>query len=168
MSNIRTSPAADISREFQSGLAPDVRTRPYIEYSLETIINSDNLSAGYDEVTNIYAPEGFVYKCKGLYLTAPNPLDSTAGKHYFKISSMGACDILYLSSNYSDDLIYNYSQVKMATESYYPEDKAAQASVIEHLVADSNNAIQIKYYNNTNASQGRERVMKLLLEKVKV
>jgi len=168
MPNLRTSPAADISREFQTGLPPDVRTRPYISYEYIDVSSSTVLSAGESETTDIYPPEGIIYVCKALILISQPPTDATAGEHYFIMNAMGHIDILELMSNYGDELIYRCCEIVKATKVAQPGDKTAQILVLEHLLADENNPVKVIYKNNTDVSQDNVRKVKLLMERVKV
>jgi len=168
MPNLRNSPVSDISREFQTGLPPDIRVRPYIEFVYNDLSSTSEVLSGEAEATYLYAPEGFIYECIALLLYVYSPLDSTSGTHNFIVSTWGPIDILEMKSNYEDDLLYSNCEVLIASYSERPRDKTTQGLVPNYLFADENNAIRLLYVNETDVTQTNERMQRILLKKVKV
>jgi len=168
MPNIRNSPAADISREFQTGLPPDVRNRPYINYQTLDLSSSSEVLPGEREVINVYPPEGFIYKSKALHLFIPPPADATIGTHYFFLSIAGGIDIMSIESNFGDSLYYAKCEVIEATKNIEPHDATVQGLIPEKLFASEDNPLVISYQNDTDVSQNHTKIIRLLVEGVKV
>ncbi len=168
MPNLRSSPAADISREFQTGLPPDVRTRPYIEYVSVDVSSTSEILSGEEETIELYAPNGYVYRCKAMFLYAPSPSGASSGHHIITVNIVGPIDILYMDSNYNDPITYTRCEVYIASKEHHPTDNTVLGLIPNYLFADENNSLRVKYINSTDVSQTNTRVVRFLIEKVRV
>jgi len=168
MPNLRQSPAADISREFQTGLPPDVRVRPYISAILLTEDVSDLLPAGASEEITFLPPEGYLYKVIAPAFWVGNPAGATSGDHNLSIYSGWSylfgvyCEWLY---NVRAELI----QFEPTTPNLYkPNDLSAFVTAMLSLRGDKTWGIKFVYVNNTDVDQTYTRSYRLLALKERV
>jgi len=166
MSNIRTSPAADISREFQSGLPPDVRTRPYISFQVIQQSNSSTIKPNGYEDFELYAPAGYIYEVVNAYLKVSPPSGATSGYHSFEVSGLGSVKATYASANNTGILKFVYSHWKGANKESYPTEE--QLLAMQSCVSDENNPIRVRYSNYTDVNQDKTRTVQFLVRKVRV
>jgi len=166
MPNLRSSPAADISREFQTGLPPDIRTRPYIFYEVLVLDSEVTLLAGEEEYIEILAPAGYIYEVRNARLSAPEPLDATLGDHQLRVYSVASIISITGISSYNKGLMFNSSFWEYADLNAYP--LSGQLQALQTALADENVPIKIHYINNTDVNQTQKREYRLLIRKVKV
>jgi len=166
--NLRQSPAADISREFQTGLPPDVRTRPYISVTLLAEDVSESLAVGDSEVITFLPPEGYLYKIIAPGFWTNIPSGATSGKQILSVySGWGVsfgveCDWMY---NEKATLV---NHAPYLAESYFPSDLSAFVNVLLNLLGDETWGIKFSYTNNTDVSQSNTRCYRLLVMKERV
>jgi len=166
MPNVRTTPAADISREFQTGLPPDMRSRPYISFEFINYSVSSTLAAGASEEIEIYAPSGYIYKTENVYLRAYAPSGATSGQHFIKLQSLGAIHVVKGTSNYDRLVEFIYSHWLSAGVQAWPPDD--QLLAVQSCVSDENRPIKAIYDNQTDADQTNARVIQLVVRKTRV
>jgi len=166
MPNLRNSPAADISREFQTGMPPDVRSRPYISIEDINVSDSTTVSSGQYALVDILSSSGYIYEIINTSLFANSISGATSGTHEFKITSMGAFTVLFGSSRYNQRLNFNYSHwVEADYRALPPSD---QLLAVQSCFADEDSPITISYGNVTDADQTNTRTIRFLTRKVRV
>jgi len=166
MPNVRTTPAADVSREFQTGLPPDVRTRPYISFDFINYSVTPTLAPGASEEIEIYAPPGYIYEVENVYLRAYAPPGATSGQHFIRLQTLGAIHVVKGTSNYDRLVEFIYSHWLSAGVQAWPPDD--QLLAIQSCVADVNRPIKFVYDNQTDADQTNTRVVQLVVRRTKV
>jgi len=166
MPNLRTTPAADISREFQTGLPPDVRTRPYISFDPINYSNSSMLLPNAHQDFELYAPPGYIYELENIYLNVSPPSGATSGYHSFEVTGLGSIKTTYGSATYTGILKFAYSYWMYANKESHPTER--QLSAIRSCVSDENNPIRVRYSNYTDANQDNTRTAQFLVRRVKV
>jgi len=166
MPNLRSSPAADISREFQTGLPPDVRTRPYISVEYIKIENSDILPAGEDEIVDIIPPSDYLYKLINADLSAPSISGATSGQHNISVYGLGCVAVTSGKASYDKYLQFIFSHWYRADIESFPPDN--QLLALQTAITDANNNIVLCYENLTDADQTGIRRYRLLIKKERV
>jgi len=166
MPNLRTTPAADISREFQTGLPPDVRTRPYISFQVIQQSNSSTIEPNGYQDFELYAPAGYIYELENAYLNVSPPSGATSGYHSFEVTGLGSIKTTYGSATYTGILKFAYSYWEYANKESHPTDR--QLSAIRSCVSDENNPIRVRYSNYTDANQDKTRTVQFMIRRVKV
>jgi len=130
MPNVRTTPAADVSREFQTGLPPDVRTRPYISFDFINYSVTPTLAPGASE------------EVENVYLRAYAPPGATSGQHFIRLQTLGAIHVVKGTSNYDRLVEFIYSHWLSAGVQAWPPDD--QLLAIQSCVADVNRPIKFR------------------------
>jgi len=166
MPNLRSSPAADISREFQTGLPPDIRTRPYISFEHFTMNCTTTVLAGEREGVDILAPTGYIYKVFNGKLFVEPPAGATSGQHEFYLSLAGMMRTIYGVSNYGTRLFFDSSCWLEADCKSYPVYNTVGA--IQSSIADEDTPLTVFYSNRTDVDQTNTRNIRFVFEKVKV
>jgi len=166
MPNLRSSPAADISREFQTGLPPDIRTRPYISFEYIKADSTDTVLAGESEGIDILAPSGYVYEIVNGRLFARPPSGASSGDHEIAVIALGVFTVSYAKSNYNKNVSFFASEWDIADISSHPASN--QLKAIQSCLTDEDSPIRIVYNNRTDADQTNRREIRFLIRKVKV
>jgi len=166
MPNLRSSPAADISREFQTGLPPDIRTRPYISFEGLNLDSSDTVLAGEAEIIDILAPAGYIYELINANLFAPFVSGATSGSHYIVVYALGIFGVMFGYASYSKDLQFNNSYWHLADIDATPP--SDQLLALQSCRADEDSPITIRYNNDTDADQTQLRNYRFMIKKVRV
>ena len=132
---------------FQNQLVPQF-------ISTETRSNDDPVASGGTRVFDFFAPPGWMYQAFGIDLVAPG-IGST-GTHRFDITTRTTTDhIRHLTgaSDFGDDLSFQFSHWRHASNNAMPPDGAGALAAVQRLIADSKRAIRIAYHNNTDVGQ---------------
>jgi len=166
MPNLRSSPAADISREFQTGLPPDVRTRPYISYEKIDISSDVTVQAGTEENIDILAPEGYIYEIVNGIIHVSPPDGATSGEHSILVIALSSFTITKAVSSYNKYVWFYSSNWISADIDAQPS--ANQLHALQSASADEDSPITIRYRNDTDVAQTDLRVLNFLVRKVKV
>lgn len=135
-------------------------------------INEDftgTLPSGASETKIIRAPAGTVLEIFRVRLIADPITGATTGGHKFDVLSESRfIGVLSISSNGTDFLRYNRSEVRTASTGSLPTDPAAQAIVFDGLRIDDKNGLQVKYQNNTDADQTNVRPLRIWARQIEV
>jgi len=166
MPNLRTTPASDISREFQTGSAPDVRTRPYIFTDFVIADSTTTVSASGNERIEILAPSGYIYEITNGIIKIEPISGATEGEQRCNLMALGQFTVTYGRSTYNKQLYFIASHWIKADIEALPTDN--QLNAFQSLVADEDSPLVIQYYNDTNAEQTQTRMYRFMVKKVKV
>lgn len=138
-----------------------VQSRPEVTNVVQK--KTSSLASGSSETIEFYAPTGSVYNVKAMKLKANQDNQWTAGSHLFKVSPVGAFDVLKGQSGYQNSLIFFRSHWASANEAKNPPDGAAQLLAVQGLQATENSPIRVQYKNDADLAQDNERVYKFVV-----
>lgn len=131
--------------------------------------SSTTVSASQGENVIVRPPSGTIYDLLALRLTAEPPAGSSSGNHSITLRSedlfIGAVD---LESFHSDPLEYTSSEIIDASANQVPSSSAAQAQAVRGLRADNSSGFLIRYFNDTDADQTQNRIIRLWVREIQV
>lgn len=143
-----------------------IQQRPGI-VSLDESQTGD-VAAGETEVVSVYAPTDAIYEAEAMQLVCNPPGGATSGAHSFAIRPAGTfIESMRGQSNYDSGLTFNRGIWTAADKLQYPQTEAAQVAVIDSMVADENDPLEIRYINQSDATQSNERRIRLLVKESK-
>ncbi|ADE02824.1 hypothetical protein [Haloferax volcanii] len=146
-----------------SGETLAVNNRPTIV--TKSFGQTATVAAGSKQTTNIYAPEGKVWKVIGMELEAPNPGGDGSGDHFFYVWSAGHVRMMN-GGGPDDDAVY-WRNSTWSVNSAAPQDTAASLNALTNLKATESKSIRITYNgNNLTADQTGHREIKFVFEEV--
>jgi len=125
--------------------------------------------SGGTETYALTAPLGFMYIVRGLYYKAVDPVGSTAGTHEIEIrNTNGYVSHAFVKANTGSDaaIIRN---IFYGDASEVPSGAAEQFKICnESMRADAVNTLDFIYSNDTDATQTANRILRILVEKIRV
>ena len=150
-----------------TGGGKSVATQNRPEIKSPGIRQTTTVEAGKREVTEIYAPDGATWNVLGLRMRCDAPESATAGSHIFLVRSANSQPIvLNGSSRYDSNLVFNENVFVQADNKQIPGTEAAQVAAVETLRATDQFPLRVRYGNNTDAAQSKDRAYDLVVEEV--
>lgn len=141
-----------------------------VKVIFENLDETSTVNAGADELTNIIAPDGYIYQILNLYLYAPDPSGSTSGEHKFNLYIGGDTNSVYLygGSNSGSPVILRSGVWELADWDQRPPTDSSTTQMMQNLIIDSENGLDILYQNDTDANQTADRRIRILYKKIRV
>lgn len=145
-----------------SGETVAVSQRPEIQVIDQNLTST--VTSGGNEVVEIFAPEGSIYKPISLYVDVDG-IDGASGDHFVFIKTYKGVSISFAKASATDGIQFNNSEWRSAA-AREPSDTAATLQAIQSARASSEQPIEINYDNATDSDQTAPRTVRLVVEEV--
>jgi len=139
-----------------------VANRP--EVSNITVENTDSVASGGTETIEFFAPSGSIYRVRALKMDVPSVGSATTGTQRFALFPMGAWAVMWGEGTYNNRTSFDRGYWWNADSISDPPTAAAQQAVVESALASENSPLEVKYKNDTDASQSGRRSVQLVVE----
>jgi len=141
-----------------------VNDRP--ELDQVEVRQTSTLGSDSTATTEIYAPEGSVYRILAMRILAPAPSGAGSGDHYIKLNTLGEVGVLFGSIGYDTDLWFTNSQWQNTMDEDYPNGAGETLEALQSLTATDDSPVSIVYRNRTDVDQTQTREVDLVVEEV--
>lgn len=128
------------------------------------VSQGDTVKSGGAETVSVFAPSGSNYNLRAAFIQAPGV--GASGFHEFIVQTAGKVRILRMVADAGGALRFDNGQIVAANNTRSPQSEAAQQIAVQNARASEEQPLEIRYLNDTDEDQTRERKIRLMFEEV--
>lgn len=124
------------------------------------------VAAGAGIDTTLTPPAGKMWRWLGMKLQAGAPAGAASGTHRIEgfIGAAKQMPVFSFVANFGKSVIFRNGHVPTGTTDVQAEPPNAQAAILNQLMWTADVPLVIRYQNDTDVSQGVQRIVQLLIE----